>query len=124
MRRAQNSRQDLDQAREENQESQRGKCRESLREGERHAAYFAAAMPKQTQRNREGWEDGAATLSRETAPATGIVTGSWRESLSASAPASRLSATATPSVCRNPSVGKKKKPATNVPTTAPAVLTQ
>src|SRR6266436_10239242 len=36
MRRAQNSRQDLDQAREENQESQRGKCRESLREGERH----------------------------------------------------------------------------------------
>src|SRR6266550_9086988 len=43
--RAQNRRQDLDQAREENQESQRGKCRESLSEGKRHAAYFVAAIP-------------------------------------------------------------------------------
>src|SRR5712691_4141139 len=50
--------------------------------------------------------------------------GSCRESLSASAPASKLSVTATPSVRRSPRVGKKKKPAANVPTTAPAVLTQ
>src|SRR5882762_8536029 len=52
MRRAQNSRQDLDQAREENQESQRGECRESLREGKRHPAYFVVAIPT--------LEDGAA----------------------------------------------------------------
>src|SRR5882762_10369013 len=45
MRCAQNRRQDLDQAREENQESQRGECRKSLREGERHPAYFVAAIP-------------------------------------------------------------------------------
>src|SRR6266550_4215473 len=52
MRRVQNRRQDLDQAREENQEGQRGECRESLREGKRHAAYFVAASPT--------LEDGAA----------------------------------------------------------------
>src|SRR6266404_3183051 len=52
MRRAQNRRQDLDQAREKNQESQRGECRESLREGKRQAAYFVAAIPT--------LEDGAA----------------------------------------------------------------
>src|SRR5882672_7751763 len=52
MRRAQNRRQDVDHAREENQESQRGKCRESLREGKRHEAYFVAAIPT--------LEDGAA----------------------------------------------------------------
>src|SRR6266576_4001852 len=52
MRRAQNRRQELDHAREENQESQRGECRESLREGKRHAAYFVAAIPT--------LEDGAA----------------------------------------------------------------
>src|SRR6266404_5896846 len=52
MRRAQNRRQELDQAREKNQESQRGECRESLREGKRHKAYFVAAIPT--------LEDGAA----------------------------------------------------------------
>src|SRR5258708_6930235 len=52
MRCAQNRRQDRDEAREENQESQRGECRKSLREGKRHAAYFVAAIPT--------LEDGAA----------------------------------------------------------------
>jgi len=37
---------DLDQAREENQESQRGECRESLREGERHPAYFVVRFQR------------------------------------------------------------------------------
>src|SRR5260370_24191601 len=53
-----------------------------------------------------------------------MAAGSLRERLSASAPASRLSATATPIVSRKPSVGKNEKPATNVPTTAPPVLIQ
>src|SRR6266446_3412640 len=52
MRRAQNRRQDVDHAREENQESQRGKCRESLREGKRHPAYLVVTIPM--------LEDGAA----------------------------------------------------------------
>src|ERR1700704_1715048 len=85
MRHAQNRRQDLDQAREENQESQRGECRKSLREGKRHTAYFVAAIPtledgaaendsceERREHQRKGIR-GAAELRREQASPTDFI---------------------------------------------------
>src|SRR6266481_1928257 len=81
-----------------------------------YAIAVAPTIAKQMLRKREGGEDGATSFFRGNTAAVGIVIGSWRESLSASAPANRLSATATPRVFRSPRVGKNKKPAANVPT--------
>src|ERR1700733_5294580 len=85
----------------------------------------APTIAKQISKNLDGAGEGvASTFSGELILSGDVGAGSSRARNSASAPATRFSATAIPSVRRKPSAGRKRKPAANVPAPAPAVLTQ